>query len=237
MILLVLIILLGLFLAGFYFAIQILHWLTTHLAAIYNVQVAVLSPVEAIMSIMQLTLLLLLIVCLPLVLLAIISYIRPALYANERRLLLYAPLSLVLGVLGSLFSLYLSLNIFIPYFDNFSQILGVQNLWSLERLAGFIIGNLFVFFLIFQVPLVIRLLHALGWIKIKDVHFLRKVIIVISLIVAALVTPPDVPSQLIVAFPFYLLFELSIQYCRYKEKSTVRSIEKIKAKKKLKSKK
>ncbi|MDR1997003.1 MAG: twin-arginine translocase subunit TatC [Candidatus Margulisbacteria bacterium] len=218
MLLLLLIFLAGLFAAGFYFAVHILRWLVAYLAAGYGVNIAILSPMEAIISIMQLALLLTLIVCVPVIILLFINYVRPALYENERRILVYVPVGLALGCAGSLFGWYLSLHIFLPYFEKFSRLLGVQNVWTLEHLTGFVIGNLFIFFLVFQIPLIIISLHALGLLKTGDMALLRKVVLVAALVIGATVTPPDVASQLLVALPFYLLFELSIQYCRFKEK-------------------
>jgi sec-independent protein translocase protein TatC len=183
----------------------------------YAVTVATLSPVEAVMNIMQLTLLLMLIVCLPLVLLFIISYVRPALYDHEQRLLIYVPLSFVLGVAGSIFGWFLAIKIFIPYFDGFSHLLQLHSMWSLNYLTGFVITNLLIFFLIFQVPLLVVVLYNLKILKLQDIGKLRRVVILASVIIGAVVTPPDVISQLVVALPFYLLFELSIQYCRYRE--------------------
>jgi sec-independent protein translocase protein TatC len=218
LILLILSLLLGLFLSGFYCSIQALRWLVNYVSAAYQVQAAILSPPEAILSIMQLTLLFMLIVSAPALLLFVIRYVRPALYDSERRILMYVPVSLGLGVLGSLFGLYLALNIFLPYFNGFSQLLGAQNIWALERLSGFVISNMFIFFLLFQTPLVILFLHGLGWLKTTNLTLLRKVVLIVALIAGAIVTPPDVASQIIVALPIYLLVELSIQYCRCKEK-------------------
>ena len=220
--LLLILLLLGLFCIGFYYAVQILQWLVSYLSAVYNIQLAVLSPMESILNIMQLTLLLMLVVCVPLILWALIAYVRPALYAKERGYLLYVPVSLLLGILGGVFGWYLSIRIFLPYFAGFAKILNVQNLWSLNYLVGFIITNLFVFFLVFQLPIVIVVLHSLGILKTRDMAVVRKLVVVISLVIGALVTPPDVASQLMVALPFYLLFELSVQYCRFKEKLAAR---------------
>jgi sec-independent protein translocase protein TatC len=218
MIILLLLFLLGLFCLGFWCSIQILQWFVDFLSANYAVTVATLSPVEAVMNIMQLTLLLMLIVCLPGILLFIISYVRPALYDHERRLLIYVPVSFALGVAGSVFGWFLSIKVFIPYFDGFSHLLRLQSMWSLNYLTGFVITNLLIFFLIFQVPLLVLVLHGLKILNVQDLGRLRRMVIVVSLIFGAVVTPPDVVSQLVVALPFYLLFELSVQYCRRKEK-------------------
>lgn len=215
--------LLILFCISFYYSVQILQWLVSYLSATYSVQLAVLSPMEAVLNIMQLALLLMLIVCVPLILLALLNYIRPALYEKERQFLAYIPVSLVLGLMGSAFGWYMATQIFLPYFSNFSKMLNVQNLWSLNYLAGFIITNLFIFFLVFQLPIIVVVLHRLGILKTQNMTFVRKLVVVISLVVGAIVTPTlDIATQLIVAVPFYLLFELSIQYCRLKEKLAVK---------------
>jgi sec-independent protein translocase protein TatC len=211
-----------LFGAAFYCSVHILQWLVGYLSAAYNVNVAILSPMEAVLNIMQLALLLLLIIGLPALLLWAVSYVRPALYAHERRYLHYVPLSLIFGLLGSAFGWYLATSVFLPYFENFSRMLNVQNIWSLNYLLGFVLTNLLVFFLVFQIPLVVIILRGLGFIKTAKLASLRKIVILISVVVGALITPPDAVSQLIVALPFYLLFELSIQYCRLKEKIQAR---------------
>ncbi|MDR1453652.1 MAG: twin-arginine translocase subunit TatC [Candidatus Margulisbacteria bacterium] len=218
--------LLGLFCLGFWCSIHILQWFVDFLSASYAVTVATLSPVEAVMNVMQLTLLLMLIVCLPAILLFILNYVRPALYERERRLLIYVPISFALGIAGSVFGWFLAIKVFIPYFDSFSHLLQLQSMWSLNYLTGFVITNLLIFFLVFQVPLLVLVLYSLKILDVQDISRLRRVVIVISLIFGAIVTPPDVVSQLTVALPFYLLFELSVQYCRYKEKRAVAKIAK-----------
>ena len=101
-------------------------------------------------------------------------------------------------------------------------------MWSLGYLTGFVIMILFIFFLIFQIPLIVIVLHGLNILKTKNITALRKAVIVASVVIGAIVTPPDVISQLIVAVPFYLLFELSIQYCRWKDfRQNRRQIKKI----------
>ncbi|GBR76330.1 twin arginine-targeting protein translocase TatC [Candidatus Termititenax persephonae] len=226
----IIIALLILFVAGFYASVHILQWFVDYLAIRYTVNVATLSPLEAVMNIMQLTLLLVLMVCLPILVFVFISYIRPALYLHERRLLIYVPLSLLLGALGALFGWYLSVEIFIPYFDGFSRLLQLQNMWSLNYLTSFVIMDLFIFFLVFQIPLIVTVLHSLGFLQTKNMVSLRKIVVLLSVVLGAVVTPPDVISQLIVAAPLYVLFELSIQYCRFKDsRQARRSVKKRRA--------
>lgn len=76
-----------------------------------------------------------------------------------------------------------------------------------------------VFGLAFQTPTAMPFLNKLGLFPIERLYKLRKFFLLGIFIIAAIVTPPDVVSQITLAVPIYLLFELGILMCRFANKT------------------
>jgi sec-independent protein translocase protein TatC len=74
------------------------------------------------------------------------------------------------------------------------------------------------FGLAFQVPVVILILSVMGLVSSKALSNKRRIAIVINFILAAIFTPPDVLSQIALAIPLILLYEISILMCKFIEK-------------------
>jgi sec-independent protein translocase protein TatC len=154
-----------------------------------------------------------LIIAFPYVLWELWKFIRPGLYEKERR----ATRSVV-AVGSFLFLLGVSFGYFIlaPFAINFLvgyQLPMVNESLSIIKAGSYI--NYMVMFtlpagLIFELPIVVFYLSKIGILTDRDMRTYRKHSIVVILIIAAIVTPPDVVSQVIVAIPVYLLYELSI---------------------------
>jgi len=138
-------------------------------------------------------------------------YLAPALYRRERRVVLAAAgASAGLFVAGAV----LFLLVFAPYVLRF--LLGVGQWLDLEptiRFQGyvsFVTTMMLVFGVAFQTPLVVLLLARLGVVSVGQLNHYRRHVIVVLLATAALLTPPDVVSQLCLAGPMWLLYELGI---------------------------
>ena len=70
-----------------------------------------------------------------------------------------------------------------------------------------------------QVPLIVIILFNIGLLKLNNLTLLRKAVLVLSVVFGAVATPTvDVFSQMLVAVPFYLLFEIALQYCIFKQR-------------------
>ena len=78
----------------------------------------------------------------------------------------------------------------------------------------FAIGMLKIFGVAFQLPLIMVLLNRIGFLKRELVLKMRRYAIVFIVIIAAILTPPDVVSQILLAVPMWLLFEISILFMR-----------------------
>jgi len=136
---------------------------------------------------------------------------KDILFEHERKIIRnnILPVFILFGF-GFLFGLYMYLVLLIPYFVGINSLLGLQNIWSLNviltsaLMIGFSIG------LSFQLPIIIRNAIKFGLIKKELLKKNRPVILLIILIVSAVITPPDMVSQLLVGLPLYCLFELSL---------------------------
>ncbi len=220
LILLGLIFLLILFSAGYYASLKILNLLVSYFTTSYkDISVIALTPYDIVVTILRLDLLMMTAVVLPFLLVAGINYVLPALYEKEKRLLYYVPVMAVLGTLGIVFGWAMAIKIFIPYLQNFATLVNITNSWSVIELISFILTICTIFAVVFQIPIVVTVLVNLNVIKLDQLVRLRKGIVVLALIFGAAVTPQTDPvSQLVVALPFYLLFELSIQFCLIRNK-------------------
>jgi sec-independent protein translocase protein TatC len=140
----------------------------------------------------------------------LISFVLPALYHNERKVFfIYLSVSILLFILGItlgyLFILNYGLHAFlIDYAGGFTTMI------SASKYLSFFFAFILPFGLIFQIPLATIFLSKLGIISPNLLRRKRGYAIVVIFIVAAVLTPPDILSQIILAFPMILLYEISI---------------------------
>lgn len=145
-------------------------------------------------------------------------FISPGLYEKERKLASrFIVISSFLFFLGVLFGYYIITPLSINFFANFSvsdkglvlNEIDVDSYISIVRSSVISCG------LIFELPIVIFFLTKLGLVTPSFLRKYRKHAIVLTLFVAAIVTPPDVVSQIIVSIPLLLLYEMSIYICSW----------------------
>lgn len=151
----------------------------------------------------------------PYILLQTWLFAAPGLYRQERRAFGFAIVgSLALFFLGLLFGFYFVL----PFmFEFFAHALpkGVRLLPDMAYAVDFITRMLLIFGLCFQVPLICLLLVRLQLLNITTLKMIRPYIIVAAFTIGMLLTPPDVLSQLMLAIPLCLLYEIGILLARW----------------------
>jgi sec-independent protein translocase protein TatC len=147
----------------------------------------------------------------PFILWQVWLFIKPALsnkeIKNTRGFVFYTSLLFALGVL---FGYYVLCPISVNFFFNYSLSPSINNLISIQNIIGFMSLLVIGTGLIFELPILMYFLARIGLISSSFLEKYRKYAFVIILIVAALVTPPDVVSQIILTIPLYSLFELGI---------------------------
>ena len=142
------------------------------------------------------------------------AFVAPALYQNEKRLIVPLNLSsIILFAAGMAFCYFL---IFPMVFKSFAGMtpLGVSMATDIDKYLSFVLGMFVAFGLTFEIPVAVVLLYRMGVITYRQLTAARPYLIVAAFIIAAVVTPPDVLSQIMLAVPMILLYEMGILVCR-----------------------
>ena len=149
-------------------------------------------------------------IALPYVAYTVWKFVVPALFPHEKRTVKRLSLSTcLLFIAGVAFCFFL----IIPAMMRFSLSMQSEGLEPAIGLSNYIVlvGMLLLGFgIMFQLPIVVLFLALSGIIKLKTIKKMRPIVLIIILTLSALLTPPDVFSQLMMAVPTYLLFEISL---------------------------
>jgi sec-independent protein translocase protein TatC len=159
---------------------------------------------------MKVTLVLALILSLPWVFYQAWAFIAPGLYAHEKRLVL--PLvfsSSLLFMAGVAFCYFFVFGRVFHFITNFAPS-SIAVMPDIENYLDFVISMCLAFGATFEVPVVVVILVRMGFITVDKLKSIRPYIIVGAFVISAVVTPPDAVSQLALAIPMCLLFELGL---------------------------
>ena len=138
------------------------------------------------------------------------QFIAPGLYKPERKLLIIViSSSFTLFILGITFCYFLVLPALFHFISNFKSS-QITLLADIDKYLGFVLSLFMIFGIAFETPVLVFLLIKFGILKLQTATKIRKYIFVGCFIIAAIVTPPDVLSQTMLAIPLYLLYELGI---------------------------
>lgn len=153
-------------------------------------------------------------------------FISPGLYENERRIARgFIGVTSLLFFIGVVFGYFIVAPLAIHFFATFSVVGGDQmivNMIDLESYIETLRSSVVSCGVIFELPVIIYFLAKLDLITADFMRKYRKHAIVLTLLVAAIITPPDVSSQIIVSIPILLLYELSIYVCKYVQKDKLK---------------
>jgi len=159
---------------------------------------------------MKVTLMLSLIVALPWVFYQLWAFVAPGLYAHEKRLVL--PLvfsSSMLFIGGVAFCYFLVFGRVFHFIADFAPA-SIAVMPDIENYLDFVMSMCLAFGATFEVPVVVVILVRMGIVSVEKLKEIRSYVIVGAFVIAAIVTPPDVVSQLSLAIPMWLLFELGL---------------------------
>lgn len=147
----------------------------------------------------------------PYVIWEIWRFIKPALYDKEKKHSRGAVLSMsVLFILGILFSYFLIVPLTLSFFGTYQVSDAVNNQFALSSYISTVVSVTFSLGVVFELPVFVYFLTKVGIITPEFLKRNRKYTLVILLIIAAVITPPDIISQILVTIPLYALYELSI---------------------------
>ena len=216
----------------FIFSPKLLQFLIKTLISDNKITLNYFAPMEVFILQIKLSLLMSFILAFPYIVKQIWEFILPALYEHERKFISQnVLLSMLLFLFGVVFCLFMILPLLINFGlsfsgDNLNAMFGVSNIINLALWLCLTFG------LMFQVPLVTRMLIKWDILSYETISSKRPYVVVIILVTASLLTPPDVVSQLLLFAPTYLLFESGLFFSRLeKKKEEQNDVEAIEEKK------
>tara|TARA_B100000242_G_scaffold206857_1_gene150098 strand:+ start:261 stop:1025 length:765 start_codon:yes stop_codon:yes gene_type:complete len=160
----------------------------------------------------------------PVLLIQIYKFIAPGLYKNEKKAILpYLISTPILFLLGGLLVYYLVMPLAIKFFLSFETLgsntsLPIQLEAKVNEYLSLIMRLIFAFGISFQLPILLNLLARIGIVNADYLRTRRRYVIVIIFTLAAILTPPDPITQVGLAIPLLLLYELSIFTVKFTEK-------------------
>lgn len=177
----------------------------------HDARLKVLGIPEAFTAYMKIALISGLILTCPWVFYQLWMFVAAGLYTHERRYVRQAvPFSAALFIAGALFFLFVVAPLSLRFFLAFGDLVGVAANWTLEKYVSFVTILMLVFGLAFQTPIAIFILVRTGLVAVETLRSVRKYVVLGTVVVAAVVTPPDVISQITLAIPLYALYELGL---------------------------
>jgi sec-independent protein translocase protein TatC len=149
-------------------------------------------------------------ITLPYILFQIWSFVAPGLYAHEKRWIVPLVIaSLLLFLCGMAFA-YFAVFPMVFGFITASAPQGVAVMTDIDKYLSFVMSMFLAFGVTFQVPVAVVAMVKMGFVSVAKLREIRRYVIVGAFIVAAILTPPDVVSQFMLAIPLWLLYEAGI---------------------------
>ena len=155
------------------------------------------------------------VVALPYVLYQAWAFVAPGLYRHEKRFALpIIASSVAMFLLGMSYCYFVVFGFVFKFIAGFAPA-SVSVAPDIEAYFSFVLGMFLAFGLTFEVPIIVVLLARFGIASVDKLKAARPYVIVGAFIVAAIFTPPDVLSQMLLAIPLCILYELGIQLARF----------------------
>ncbi len=184
-----------------------------------------LAPAEAVTAHLKLSVTLAIILASPVILFQMWSFIAPGLYKTERKGVISVTIAgAFLFIGGAAFAWFVMRKPALLLFQSF-ETGNIHGAWSVSAYIGFIGSFLLIFGAAFQLPLVVLFLTKTGIIEPATLATYRRHVVVGLLIMAAILTPPDPLTQVMLALPLYVLFEVSLIIARISFRKSKRNSE------------
>ncbi len=147
----------------------------------------------------------------PVILYQLWAFIRPGLHESEQKVTLsYIPIAFCLFILGISFSYFVVFPFIIQFMGSLAAQLNITEQYGINEYFSFLFQLTIPFGFLFQLPVVMMFLTRLGIVTPELLSRIRKFAYFILLVIAGLITPPELISHLMVTVPLLLLYEISI---------------------------
>ena len=152
----------------------------------------------------------------PYILFELFRFISPALYDNERRYSVQVSIAIyMLFVLGVLMSYYILFPISFRFLGTYSVAERIHSTITLDSYISTFTTLTLLMSVVFQLPIISYFLSKMGFISADLLTMYRKHAIILIMFVAAIITPPDLMTLILVTLPLYMLYEVSIWIVRW----------------------
>jgi sec-independent protein translocase protein TatC len=164
---------------------------------------------------LKVTLMAAFLIALPYVLWQMWAFVAPGLYHHEKKLAVPVLLSSFLFFLiGMSFAYFFVFPVAFGFFAGYAPV-GVQMMTDIDKYLSFVLTMFIAFGVTFETPVIVIVLVRLRIVTLEKLRAIRSYVIVGAFVVGAIFTPPDVVSQLLLAIPLWLLYELGILLARF----------------------
>ncbi|MDY0235122.1 MAG: twin-arginine translocase subunit TatC [Gudongella sp.] len=175
-----------------------------------NIDFVFISPAELLIANIKIAMIGGLILAAPFLIIQIWLFVSPGLNRKER---VYISTAIGMGgiffILGAMFSYYMVIPTMLVFFMGFQMDI-IAPMISFSSYLSFILSTIVAFGVIFELPILMILLTRFGIVKVSFIKKNRKYIVLAIFVLAAIITPPDVISQLLLALPMIVLTEVGI---------------------------
>lgn len=209
----------------FYFSKKIIWWLERPVVAVASqandaqALLRALAPSEAFLMSMKVGLVAGLVAASPIMFYYLWGFVSAGLTRRERRAVI------PIFACGALFFLagvaicyFFVLELCLRFLWNYTQDMGIRPDWTIGRYMSFILRLLIAFGIVFEMPVASALLARFGLLRARTLAAKRAYAILVIFIVAGILSPPDVASQILLAVPMMVLYEVSILAAKMMEK-------------------
>jgi sec-independent protein translocase protein TatC len=189
---------------------RIASFLTTPVAH-FGVKLYTFAPTEKFMAHLNIAVMTGVVLSAPFFILQAGVFIWPALLAGERRYVVFSLLAVpFLFLVGAAAAYSFFAPVVLGFFLSFGAGDGVEAMWGLGQYLSLLAGMMLATGLLLQMPLLLLALFALGVTTPQKIASLRPYIVFLIFLLAGILTPPDVTSQIMLGAALYLLFELTL---------------------------
>lgn len=175
-----------------------------------SLELIYISPPEALMVNIRLAIISGIIIAMPIFVYHFLAFLMPALYKNEKKMIIPVVFAMIIMFsIGITFAYRIAFPFAIAFFLKFASD-DLVAMFSITQYTSFVTQFLLTFGLVFQLPIVFLFLGVLNVVTAPLLRRIRKYMILVIVIGAAIITPPDVVSQLMIAGPLWVLYEIGI---------------------------
>lgn len=199
---------------GFMMSDYLVRYFKTSPAA-ENIVWNVFSFTDSIRVYLQFAFLIALALTLPFILFQVWKFVAPGLTRTEQKATIwFIPVAFLLFIIGVSFAYFIIFPMIIEFLSKISSQLEVEETYGISQFFGFMFNIIIPFGLLFELPVVIVFLTRIGVVQPKLLVKVRKFAYLILVAVAAMITPPELVTNILVSIPLILLYEFSIWLSR-----------------------